>query len=192
MLQRLGRGEHPASQQQLKRERPGEKARQSQHAAGVRDDAQSRLGQAELGVLGRDDKVGGEYQLEAAARRDAVDRGDHRFRPPVQLRQPGETARPVIGVDRFACRRGLEVPARAEEPVARSGHDPGAQAGVGLEHGERLVQRVAGGYIDGVRAGPVQRDREHAVGRLRPDRPPAWLAGSRHVRRPARAAWPAR
>ena len=113
------------------------------------------------------------------------------FDPPVQFRQPGETARPVIGVYRFACRRGLEIPAGAEEPVACSGHDPGPQAGVGLEPGERLVQRVAGGYVDGVRTRPVQRDREHAAGRLRPDGP-AGLATGRHLRRPARAAWPAR
>ncbi len=69
-------------------------------------------------MLGGDDEVGRQRQLESAARGDPVDRGDNRFRAPVQFGQAREPSTAVIGVDRLAGGRGLQIPAGAEEAVA--------------------------------------------------------------------------
>ncbi len=57
----------------------GTQPRQALHAAGQRRQADARLGQAEARVLGGDDDVARQRDLEAAAEREAVDRGDHRL-----------------------------------------------------------------------------------------------------------------
>ena len=54
-------------------------ARQAVHAAGERRQADARLRQAEAGVVGGDDQVARQSDLEAAAQREAIDRGDHRL-----------------------------------------------------------------------------------------------------------------
>jgi hypothetical protein len=142
------------------------------------------------------EQVGGQGQLEPAARRDPIDRGDDRLAAPVQLGQSREPPGSVISVDRLASCGRLEIPARTEKPVARSRYDPDPQVRSGLQPGERLVQRMAGGDVHGIRARPVKDDREHAPGCLRPDRavglPPAALAVALHVRHPARATLPGR
>ena len=54
-------------------------ARQALHAAGAGGQADLGLGQGEGRLVGGDDDVAGERDLEAAAHGDAVDRGDHRL-----------------------------------------------------------------------------------------------------------------
>ena len=198
---------HPApGQEQFHGDRPRQQARQAQYPAGVRDDAEPGLRQAEFRVVRGDDKVGGEHQLEAAAERQPVDGGDDGLGAAVQLGEPGEAARPVVSVDGLAGGCRLEVPARAEEPVAGSGQDADPQPRVVLEPGERVVERAARRHVDGVRARPVERDDQDALRLLGPDRcgasgapgPGELVSGSGgssggcHVRRPFRAAWTAR
>ena len=125
-------------------------------------------------------EVGGERQLEAAARRDPVDRRDDGLGAAVQLGEPGEPAGPLVGTGGLARRRGLEVPAGAEEPLAGRRHDPTRSSGSLAERRERLVQRAAGGRVDRVRGRPVERDLQDAAARLGP------APRALHLRLPAR------
>ena len=78
-MRRLGRRHAPAEQQHLERDVVGQTARQALDGAGVGHDAHGQLGQRERDVIGGDDQVAGERQLEAAADGEPVERGDHRL-----------------------------------------------------------------------------------------------------------------
>ena len=121
-------------------------------------------------MLGRQDQVAGERQLEAAADRHAVQRRDHRLVEVGQLLQPAEAADAVVAVGALAALgRGLEVPAGAEELLAAAGDDGDPQRRVVAEGGEGAAERAAGGAVDGVGLGPVEHDLQDAVGGGGPD-----------------------
>ena len=90
-------------------------------------------------MIGGEDDVAGERELEAAAAGDAVDGGDHRLVEVRQLLQAAEAADAVVAVDRVAAGGGLEVPAGAEELLAGGGDDGDAQVGVVAEGLEGLA-----------------------------------------------------
>ena len=86
-------------------------ARQALRAAGAGQDAELHLGQAELRLRRGDAVVAGERELEAAAEREAADRGDqrllHRVLLVVDLGQIGLQARGVELADVGAAGKGL-------------------------------------------------------------------------------------
>ena len=104
-------GRHaPPGQQHLHGHRARQPAPQADDAAAAGEDAQLGLGQEHLDVLGGHDQVAGERDLEAAADRGPVERGDHRLVEIEDLGQAGEAAGAVIGVEPLrALGRGLEV-----------------------------------------------------------------------------------
>ncbi|EAU48416.1 hypothetical protein R2601_02548 [Salipiger bermudensis HTCC2601] len=127
------------------------------------------LRQGKAGMIGGEDDVGAERQLEPAAAGDAVDGGDHRLVQAAQFLQPAEAADAVIGIRRLALGRGLQIPARAEELLALRGEDCHAQRGIVAEFGEDLAQLAARRHVDGVGLGPVQGDFKHRTAARRQD-----------------------
>ncbi len=95
------------------------------------------LGQRELGVVGCDDEVGRERELEAATHRQAVDGGDDGLADVEELGEAREAAGAVLGVNGLAIGRGLEVPSGAEEALACPGENRSAQRRVVAQLGER-------------------------------------------------------
>ena len=131
-------GRHPASgQEQLHRDVVRHPLGQLDRR-GVREGAGVDLRKAELGRLRGVDQVARQGQLEAAAHRQAVDRGDHRLVEVGQLLEAAEAADAVVAVDGVAVGGGLEVPAGAEELVALGAHDRHPEVGVVAEVGEDL------------------------------------------------------
>ena len=120
-------------------------------------------GKREGRVLGGDDDVGRDHDLEAAAKGEAIDRGDHRLVEAGQFLQAAEAADAIVGIGRFAFGRGLEIPARAEEFLAGSGEDGHAQFRIVAELGEDIAHDAAGRGIDGIGLGPVDGDFEHGA-----------------------------
>ena len=80
-LLRFRGGDVAAFEQERQRLRHADQARHALRAAAARQQADLDLGQADEGlrVVGHDAVMAGEAQLEAAAEREAVDRGDERL-----------------------------------------------------------------------------------------------------------------
>ena len=96
-------GLHPAAgEQQVHGDMVGDAPRQLDRG-GVRQRAGVDLGQAEADMLGRQDQVAGQRQLEAAADRHAVEGGDHRLVEVGQLLQPAEAADAIVGIGPLAA-----------------------------------------------------------------------------------------
>ena len=114
-------------------------ARQPLRAAGAGDDGQPHLRQPQPGALRRDPQVAAQRELQAAAKRVALDRRDRRHR------QPGEPgARRASSSARRAPARGpalrlelADVRPGAERPLAAAAHDHGAH----VARGRRLERR---------------------------------------------------
>ena len=121
-------------------------------------------------MLRRHDEVAGQRQLQAAAHGEAVDRRDHRLVEVPEFGEPGEPSGTVVGVVLLAPVRGLQVPARREYLLARSGDDSCAQRIVVAQPGERLAQGAAGCRIDRVDLGAVERDLQDGPAPLRSHR----------------------
>jgi len=138
--------------------------------ARVRQDAERQLKHGELGRLGRDQQIACERELEAAAERMAVDRGNHRLVQIPQFGQAGEAAGPIVDLPPFAgllaLMRGLEVPAGGEDAVARPGDDADAQLRIVAQQHEGAAERAARLGIDRVDLGPVERHFEHVAAPL--------------------------
>ena len=69
-------------------------------------------------MLGGDDDVAGDHDLEAAAEGEAVHRADDRLVEARQFLQAAEAADAIVDIRRFAFGRRLQVPAGAEEFLA--------------------------------------------------------------------------
>ena len=156
--------EHAPGQQQLDREGVADDLLEAPGRAGGGDDAEAGLGVADAGVGRRDADVGRVGELGAAAERVAVDRGDDRHR---QLVDADERVRvdPGAGVVGAALAQLGDVGARREH-AARAGEDQ--DAGLGLELGAQVVQRVDRRLVDRVadrRAGRGWRPRDPAAAR---------------------------
>ena len=132
-----------------------DRAGQALGAAGAGHDADADFRLAELGAFAGHDDVGHHGELQPAAEREAVYRGDHRLRgggngAPEPLHA---AARDLyrVGVDKF-----LEVGARGKRFGVAGQHDR-PHAGVVRQRREGLRQRLAGGHVQRV-AGlrPVQ------------------------------------
>ena len=74
-----------------------------QAAAAERGEADARLGQRELGVVGGDREIARRHDLDAAAEREPVHRGDHGLGQIEAVRDAAEAGRRMIV--RIACRR---------------------------------------------------------------------------------------
>ena len=158
----LGAAHQVAGQQQPRRGRGGDQARQAGEAAGRRDDPEPRLRHAELGALGGDAQRAGERQLEAAADRVAVDRGDRRDRDAGDRVDRGAQAA-VVGEVLLSVAGGdlLEVGAGGED-FAAAGDDRAAHVGLGANALGRGAQRVGHRLVEDVSAlGVGERDRRH-------------------------------
>ena len=116
--------------------------------------------QREGRVIGGDDDVGRDHDLEAAAEGEAVDRGDHRLVEAGQFLQAAEAADAIVGIGRLAVGGRLEIPARAEEFLARAGEDGDAQVRIVAELRESLAHDAARRRVDGIGLGPVDGDFE--------------------------------
>ena len=92
-FQTLPRRDVPAGQDHAHGPLQPDLARQPVQATGQRRQADARLGQREGRVLGGNDEVAGQRDLEAAAHGDAVDGGDDRLVAVEARGQPGETRR---------------------------------------------------------------------------------------------------
>ena len=111
-------------------------------------------------MLDCQDHIGGERPFEAAAHRHAVDRGDDGLVEIGQLLDAAEAARPVILIRPLASRRGLQIPAGAEELLAAAGDDGDPQLRVVAEFHEGLAHDPAGGGVDGIGLGTVEHHLE--------------------------------
>jgi hypothetical protein len=114
-------------------------------------------------VLGGDDEVAGEDDLEASAHRGAVDGGDDRLGE-VAADDPGEAAGDAVDRVGLARLDRLEVHARREDALAGAGQDDRPGGVVALQLVEGGGERLARLEVDGVGAvGPVDRDHPHAL-----------------------------
>ena len=151
---RLGGGEPLAGEDDRHRRVPGEVAGQPVHAAGRRHQPHPRFGQSERRMLGRDDDVAGEYQLEPAAQREPVHRRDDGLVAPGAAGQPAEAARdPPAQLShpiRAVLRLELQIVARAKRPIAGAGEDRHPLLVVGLEGVERVVHLLGRVGMKGV------------------------------------------
>ena len=77
-----------------------DRAGQAVDAAGQGGEADAHLGQGEQGVLGGDDEVAGEGDLEPTAHRHAVDGGDQRLVEVVAGRDAAEAGRRLASCGR--------------------------------------------------------------------------------------------
>ena len=126
-------------------------ARQPLGAAGARQQAELHLGQAEVGVLGRDAEMAAQRGLETAAERIAVDRRDDRPRRVFQRVENFMQARRLRRLAELA-----DVGA-GDEAAAGAGQHDGLDAGVVLGLGElflqadanRVAQRIDRRIVDG-------------------------------------------
>jgi hypothetical protein len=141
-----------------------------QAAAAERGEPDQRLGQAELGVIGSDGEVAGEHDLDPAAQRQPVHRGDHRLKEIEAPRDPGEAARRMIVV---AARRALlQIAADAERACPGARDDRDTQRGIGgvrIESASELVMRRGVERVE--RRRPIDGDGEHGTLALDPDMP---------------------
>ncbi len=128
---------------------------------GIGELARLDLRERKARLPGRDDQVGRQRQLEAAADRHAIDRRDHGLVQPRQLLQAAEAADPEIGIGGLARGRGLEVPAGREEALAGTGDDRHPEIRIVAEGRERFAQRAAGRGVDRVGLRPVEHDLEN-------------------------------
>ena len=142
----------------------GDPAREALEGAGVRHHAERHLGERELHMLGRDDRITGHGQLEAAPDDESVQRHHHRLVQRPVLGQAGEAALAVVAVGppfvelRLARIERLEVPAGGEDPVPRGGQNRHPQLRVVAQGPERLAELPAHRVVDGVDLGLVQPD----------------------------------
>ena len=121
--ERLRRGDRLAVGAHLERHLRAGETRQPLRAAGAGNDAEHHFGLADPGVLGRDAEVAGLRDLEAAAERVAVNRGDERLGgvlDALEQRVRALGARHRIGrrlqqVERLDVRAGDERRAGADE-----------------------------------------------------------------------------
>ena len=160
--ERLGGADRLAGEAEPHRLELADRAGQALGAAGARHDADADLGLAELCAFARDQDVAAHRELEAAAERIAVDRGDHRLRRarhglPVALGAPAHDL-DGPGVD--------ELPRSA--PAAKAGSSPvstiARTAGSSCRRLERLGERLAGREVQRVaHLGPVDPHERHAV-----------------------------
>ncbi len=143
------------------------------------------LGEAgeELGRLGHQPHVRTEGQVEAVARRGAVDHRDHRGVHLLehhggQVAGLGERRRRATSsaaADAGAGHGVLDVEARAE-PLAGAGEEHHAHVGAVVGLGEQLGEQLQHAARDGVAAvGPVQGDGGDVVGDLVEDLGPVAL-----------------
>ncbi len=177
MARRLGGAHAAPGEQHLHGDEMGQAPGQALHPTDISQHPDPGLGEEELGVLGGDDQVASERQLETAAHGDAVDRGDHRL---VEIEQLGEAAKSAGAVVRALVLaelgRGVQVPAGREETLPAPRNDSDAQIVIVPEGQEGLAQGAAGDRVDGVCLGPVEGDLGHVA-------PPL---DSYRVRHPAR------
>ena len=117
-------------------------------------------GRAKVAWLGGEDDVAGQRDLQAAAAADAVHGRDDGLVEAGKLLQAPEAAHAVVAVHGVAARRRLEVPAGAEELLARPREDRHAEVGVVAEGAEGLAHDAGGGEVHGVGLGAVEGDLE--------------------------------
>src|SRR6266436_2494493 len=140
-------------------------ARQAVQSAGERGEADVRFGQCEPRILGGNDEIAGQRNLEAAAHRNAVDGGDDRLVAVETRSQPGESA----GVPAALAAGGLpfQIVAGAERLVPGAGDDRYPLLRIGGKVVEYLVQfemRVDMQRV--INFGPRQRhDRDRSLAR---------------------------
>src|SRR5688572_21162488 len=126
-------------------------------------------------MLGADDEVAGDDQLEPAAQRQAVHGGDHRLVEAPQLGQAGKPARSVVGgfpplADLLVLVSGLEVPTGREDPVAGGGHNADPEVRIALQFLERGAEGAAGRQVDRVNLWPIERYLHDMTAFYHPDR----------------------
>ncbi len=168
----LLRREDPTRRDPLHRAADADDARQEPARAGLGDDAAAREDEAHARLLGGQANVHRQRHRRAHAHSGAVDRSDHgllrlkhaqrELAAVVALGAP--RGRALVVVEGVAA--AAEVGARAEAtPGARHDHRAHLVVGVGAVEGRH--QLAAHLPRPGVQPlGPVERDRQHAVGQL--------------------------
>ena len=123
---RLGAAEQPSRVDQLPRALHADRPRKADRAAPAGHPAGRRLAVADLRVVGREDQVTGQRQLEAGAGRDPADRSDHGNVERLEREAGrGDARQHVLEVLEIA-EGGLEdlgVDAGAEDAVAAADHE---------------------------------------------------------------------
>ena len=120
-------------------------------------------GRPNRAVLGRDDEVAGEDDLEPAAEGRALDRGDQRL--------PAPTADDAVlpAACRHVVAAGRQVAAGAED-VGAAGQDAGPQLVVVVQLVQGVVERVGHRPVDGVPLrGPLHGDDQDVAVTASPD-----------------------
>ena len=140
-------------------------AREAVDTTGSGHQADSRLGQAEAGVVGGDDDVAGHRHLAAAAEGEAVDRGDHRLGA---LPVGGDSAEAALHRSKRGALVGrhprhfggvLQIVAGRECALAGAGQDSDPGGIVGGEGVPGVGQFLSGRRVNGVHPlGPVDGD----------------------------------
>src|SRR5215471_2926699 len=159
-LQRLRRGNVPAGQQELGRQRVRELPRQTYRGAAEREQPPARLGDAEPRALAGHPDVGGLEDLGAARDGRPLDGGDQRLGQPAPLEQRlDHRGVPVPGAIRgVLVVHGLQVGPGAER-AARAGQHADPDPGIGVHLVPGLAHQGHHRAAEGVaRPGPVHRD----------------------------------
>jgi len=109
-------------------------------------------------MLCGEDNIGRKREFEPAPAADAIHRRDDGFVETAQLLQAPKPALAVIAIDCIAIGGGLQIPAGAEEFLARPCDDGHSQLSIIAKFGEDFAHNPAGRQIDGIGLGPVERD----------------------------------
>ena len=125
VLERFGSTDRITADDHLDREFRPDRARQALGAAGARQQAELHLGQAELGFLHGHAEMTGQRDLEAAAERGAVDRGDDRLGRVLDL---GEH---VVEAGRLRRLAEFGDVGAGDEGAAGAGQDDALDRGIG-------------------------------------------------------------
>ena len=106
----------------------------------------------------RQQDVARQCQLQPTAAAGAVDRHDDRLVHARQFLQATKAAHAVIAIHGIASGGGFQIPARAKEFVPRASHNRDTQIRIIAKNRKHIAHDTAGGQVNGIGLGPVQRD----------------------------------
>src|SRR5699024_1452165 len=115
-------------------------------------------------------------QLETTTHCHSIDRSDDRLVQVAQFLQPGKAADTIITVHCVAFGGLLQIPTGGKELRSSGAHDGDAQLRVIAKILEDTAHRTAGGQIDGIGLGPIQRDFENMIVDCRRDSVCHWMS----------------
>lgn len=164
--------EPPAEANHLRRATFSHQPRETLSPSCARNDAERGFGQAQFGGRYGDPQIAHHGKFESTAKRDTVDRRNHRLRAAIQHAEltPVKPNLHSNVVERHAL-AFLEVRTSAEGSLACTRQNDGAHTRIGDQFGTEPAQGIKGGPRQRVEASlPIDRQNPHAVTSLDPNR----------------------